>query len=380
MPTKFNTKLIDSITADTTMRIGSNITTADINIGQSLTTGDVYIGNTQQSGGYLYLGSANTTTTINGLLQTSFGTISGKNSELSFDSANLPVELSSNISNINLFILLYGGATPTGNFIIPDTFPTGQTITIKSYSAWPIGITFTTYPFYPYGYKSGSSGVNTFTMQSGTTLVLKFITTQVARWYQINPSDNFPMATTGVKFLTSTLDALNSGVTGTTALAIGSNIIYGNIEIGNSQTIGDIRIGMNNTSDATITVGTTFTATTINGSTTINGTLIGPNGAICGRTNYINIDVSLGSVTLSTLVNNYCLVQFYNVGTITVTIPSGYSVGQRFSIKSISTSTTTLSFTNGIVILSSNTTTSSITMTSPNLVNIVYEGTKWIQI
>jgi hypothetical protein len=68
------------------------------------------------------------------------------------------------------------------------------------------------------------------------------------------------------------------------------------------------------------------------------------------------------------------------VGTITVTIPSGYSIGQRFSIKSISTSTTTLSFNGGIVILSSNTTTPAITMTSPNMVNVVWEGTKWIQI
>jgi hypothetical protein len=72
-------------------------------------------------------------------------------------------------------------------------------------------------------------------------------------------------ATAG-KLIAGTLDAVSDATAGNTALNIGSNVIVGNIVIGNSQTTGDIIIGASDVSGATITIGTSSTATTINGS------------------------------------------------------------------------------------------------------------------
>ena len=64
------------------------------------------------------------------------------------------------------------------------------------------------------------------------------------------------------KVKTSILDAVADTTAGTTALKIGSNVLLGDIEIGNAQTTGDIKIGLSDTAGATITVGTSATATT----------------------------------------------------------------------------------------------------------------------
>jgi hypothetical protein len=128
---------------------------------------------------------------------------------------------------------------------------------------------------------------------------------------------------------TSSLDAIADAAAGSTALTIGSNIVEGNIEIGGALTTGDITIGKNNISGATVTIGTSTT------STTINGRFITTNGTIAGYSAYIG--VSTYPYTLSTTVNtNVCLNLFSSVSSSTITIPAisgNYPAGQVIMIK-----------------------------------------------
>ena len=138
-----------------------------------------------------------------------------------------------------------------------------------------------------------SSGAITGTGITGTSLSLG--TGAISTVGNITSTGDI-QATSG-KVKAGTLDAVTDTAAGTTALNIGSNVVAGNIVIGNSQTTGDIIIGASDASGATITVGTSFTATTINGSLTANNGLT----VISGQTlkaNTIDTTATTSSMTI----------------------------------------------------------------------------------
>jgi len=78
---------IDTSTNATTLKLGSNITTANVEIGGALTTGDIYLGNAMQSGGVVYVGSSSSTMQNNGTLKTLLGTYCGNTPYLFYNTA-----------------------------------------------------------------------------------------------------------------------------------------------------------------------------------------------------------------------------------------------------------------------------------------------------
>jgi hypothetical protein len=117
---------------------------------------------------------------------------------------------------------------------------------------------------------------------------------------------------------TTTLDAVADTAAGTTALKIGSNVLTGDIEIGNAQTTGDIKIGQSDTSGATITVGTSATATTINGTLTSTGLITASGGLTMGGSNHITLTTATGTIPAINQLG-YAIVKGPSTATVTNT-------------------------------------------------------------
>ena len=78
IPNKLVTPIIDTGTSSTTLKIGSNIIDGNIEIGGAQTVGDIIIGASDIAGATITVGTANTVTTINGILTGPNGYTSGK--------------------------------------------------------------------------------------------------------------------------------------------------------------------------------------------------------------------------------------------------------------------------------------------------------------
>ena len=123
--------------------------------------------------------------------------------------------------------------------------------------------------------------------------------------------------TTG-KLIAGTLDAVADTTAGTTALKIGSNVQIGDIEIGNAQTTGDIKIGLSDTSGATITVGTSATATTINGNLSLTNPITLPTTAVTPTSSQLGYYTTAGV--------GYTTVSYF------AAFPSGTALGSISSL------------------------------------------------
>jgi len=144
---------------------------------------------------------------------------------------------------------------------------------------------------------------------------------------------------------TSVINSNLTDTAGNTSLNIGSNVVLGNIVIGNSQTTGDIIIGASDIAGAVITVGTASTATTINGTLTANNGLTLGNGygITCGTTAYTPTSSQLG-YTSGKFSNALAVSLPSNTNTIVLTItniPIGnYIIVFAVSVNSTSSATT----------------------------------------
>lgn len=161
-------------------------------VSPSLTTGSsvaLNVGTSTASS--LNLGYSSITTTVAGVLKTTNNSlITGRTSAFDVDSISLPQSLSSTTVNSDVYINIFGGLTPTGNYIILNDFSSGQRITIKNGSLFTQTIAFTTKTII---LNTASSGVSSVSLQSGA--ILDFYL-GVTSWIQMNASESLSLSST----------------------------------------------------------------------------------------------------------------------------------------------------------------------------------------
>jgi len=309
--------------------LGTLQTTGVLSIGTNTSrSGNINIGNGAGSTGSILIGTTTNTTTMNGLLLTQSGYLSGRSITLTYDTAILPFTLP--ITTNNIFMVTLTGSTPAGILTIPAGYYIGTKMFIKNVASCDVTISLqvilyqstTITPSYLNlslggsfeGYYNGAYWIQTSmskTAQDFTTLNLLTASGGIT-----SSTGNFTTggnitASTGGKMLSAYYDALADTTAGTTALRIGNNVVLGDIEIGNAQTTGDIKIGLSDASGALITIGTASTATTINGSLAITKQLTAPttlatpsstqlgyvNDATNGHTSVGTVSVNLASLS-----------------------------------------------------------------------------------
>ena len=293
-----------------TLNFGANtFRTGNINIGTGGLGGVISIGST--TGGLNSLvckGSTGSSISIDGPISsgniTSTGFISGAG-------------ITGTSLNVGSGTIKSGAITSTGS--ITGTGITGTSLNVGTGTIISGAIT-STGSITGTGITGTSLNVGTGTIISGAITSTGSITgTGITGTSFTSTGD---IKTTAGKLIGGTLDAVADTIAGTTALKIGSNVILGDIEIGNSQTTGDIKIGLSDTSGATITIGTSSTATTINGTLTTTGA-ISTSGNI--STTGIGTITSAGLLTASsgfTLSGDKCIT----LGTPTTT-PTSSQLG-----------------------------------------------------
>jgi hypothetical protein len=295
--TSYNDTAIEATAGGIT--IGSALTTGTINIGTGARNQNINIG-TGATGGKLYLGSS-----------------------------NMPVSI------LGTFTLASVGTTgPITGASVGTTGPiTGASFTNTATSG-SIGstgaITGTSLALGTGAITSGaitSTGAITGTGFTGTSLTLG--TGAISTVGNITSTGD--IKTTTGKLIAGTIDAV-SDAAGVTALKIGSNVILGDIEIGNSQTTGDIKIGLSDTSGATITIGTSSTATTINGTLTTTGA-ISTSGNISTTGTGTITTASTGSIKTDTIDSTVSTNALSIGGTIATSTTNGISLGGNCLIK-----------------------------------------------
>ena len=191
----------------------------------------------------------------------------------------------------------------------------------------------------------------------------------------------------------------------------GSNInnattpALGTIKLGNSLTSGSLYIGCGSTtathtsgpifigSDSTATGGiniatgtdlSPITANTINigqtsYTTNINGVLVGKDGCLAGRTNYVSYNTSALPATLSTSINMNLFVYLFGSTALKVlTIPVVSVTGQIITIKNGSSVDVSLSFTN-VMLFDSTSLVSAVMLQTKGVISIYWGGAFWIQ-
>ena len=218
---------------------GSNVNSGIVTLGNSLTTGTLELANYNQFAGTVNIANSATSSYAN---------------NIKLGNAYTTTTIGGALTNTGLITASGGIKTST-----IDT-ATGGSMAIGASSTG--GITL--------GFGNASTTVAGSLTSSGQIIANAGITVPTGQTLTVNGT-----------LKSSSLDAISDTTAGTTALTIGSNVIHGNIVIGNSQTDGDIIIGASDASGATITVGTTSTATTINGASTLNGNVsIGSNNTV----------------------------------------------------------------------------------------------------
>jgi len=241
--------------------LGTLQTTGVLSIGTNTSrSGNINIGNGAGSTGSILIGTTTNTTTMNGLLLTQSGYLSGRSITLTYDTAILPFTLP--ITTNNIFMVTLTGSTPAGILTIPAGYYIGTKMFIKNVASCDVTISLqvilyqstTITPSYLNlslggsfeGYYNGAYWIQTSmskTAQDFTTLNLLTASGGIT-----SSTGNFTTggnitASTGGKMLSAYYDALADTTAGTTALRIGNNVVLGDIEIGNAQTTGDIKIG-----------------------------------------------------------------------------------------------------------------------------------------
>ncbi len=157
----------------------------------------------------------------------------------------------------------------------------------------------------------------------------------------------------------------------------------GDISLANNQTTGVLNIGTGSRTGAgAINIGTAATGlfninvgTTNQSTTTVNNILVGSNGCIAGRTNYLSYNVS---TSIPSTINLDLLVYFYgSTASQTLTLPLGVA-SQRMYIKNYATVDVTIN--GGVMVLWGLLTTSStLLLKSGESVLLLYNIGGWTQ-
>ena len=127
IPNKLVTPIIDTATTSTTLKIGSNITDANIEIGGAQTTGDIIIGNNNLSGATVTIGKSLTATTINGILNSTDGTLAGK---ITLESSNGSKTLPIGTTGINLDYYYLSNSGSVSDVTLPPVL-VNQRVNVK---------------------------------------------------------------------------------------------------------------------------------------------------------------------------------------------------------------------------------------------------------
>jgi hypothetical protein len=134
------TDIIDTSTISTTLKLGSNITDANIEIGGALTSGDIIIGNNNTTGATITVGKTLTETTINGKLTGFNGIISGKSRVVVATAATVTI---SNLTYNNDFYSIINRGTSTSSVVLlplAAISTTGQVINIRNVGSGSIAV------------------------------------------------------------------------------------------------------------------------------------------------------------------------------------------------------------------------------------------------
>jgi hypothetical protein len=291
--------------------------TGNINIGTGTRTTSnkfINIGNGAGSTNQINIGVLGVTTSIQGVLSTSLGTLSGKTSYFEHDTTTVLPTLDCSTVNLNVFILFFSGSTPSGTYTLSN-IQDNQTFTFKNWTtqSTAIPIAFTTYSLYPYGIDNGTAGSPSISLARGNSIVIQRIN---GKLYQVTPNGNFPIGLSTTS-LTATTSVTTPLITSSAALNIG-------------------------TSTATsITIGASAITTTINGklSTSI--------GVLSGNTAFY--DNYASTFNIGTLTINRDFYFIANVGSTNITFPTPV-IGQIISIRNLTTGTITITVGTGVSI------------------------------
>lgn len=309
-------------------------------VSPSLTTGSsvaLNVGTSTASS--LNLGYSSITTTVAGVLKTTNNSlITGRTSAFDVDSISLPQSLSSATVNSNVYIFIYGGLAPTGNYIILNDFSSGQRITIKNGSLFTQTIAFTTKTII---LNTVVAGVSSVSLQSGA--ILDFYL-GVTSWIQMNASESLSLSSTLTvpTITTESATTLSIGTATASAITLGASAI----------------------------------------TTTINGKVLATNSGYIGGGASFNSSGT--STTLSSTAGTYNSIYYFSgtgTTTQTITLPTTPVNNQYFIFRSMKTggSLTIAGATTNIFPLSSITAVGSIAITTGNAISLFYNGTNWLQ-
>ena len=219
-----------------TLYLCDSMTTGTLNIGTNTArTGPVNIGG--GSTGPINIGSTGTTTNLNGT--TVFNGTLALPSTITASAINAPtpsteIDFANTSTSGNVLI----GAVQTSGILSLGT-NTARTGAINIGN----GV-------------SSSGGINIGVSGNTTTIGGALSTSAITASGNISTTGASTISTSSTgKMQSSYYDAFADTPSNTTALTIGSNVILGDIEIGNAQTTGDIKIGQSDITGATITIG-----------------------------------------------------------------------------------------------------------------------------
>ena len=264
------------------MNIATTQTTGTLNIGTGLRTssGIINIGNNAGSTGPIRIGGATSTTTLGGIVNTSIGTIAGKNAYLEYDTNNplLSRTIDCSTLNLNAVIVFFSGAIPPGTYTLTN-FQENQIITLKNWNNNDTPIQFSidqnspaTIYLFAYGIDNtpGINTTTTFSLARGDAITIQ---KAFGKLYQFASGKNFPNG-----ILSTNVEPTSSS----SALALGATQTGGILNIGTgARTSGAINIGTSASSITPINIGgvnSSATNATLSSSTlSINGANIWSN-------------------------------------------------------------------------------------------------------
>jgi hypothetical protein len=178
---------------------------------------------------------------------------------------------------------------------------------------------------------------------------------------------------------------INIGYSTSAPSGLGYNINMGNI-LSNTSIGGKyIELAAASSGISLSTSGTLdMTTNTINigqtsSTTNITGVLVGKDGCLAGRTNYVSYNTSTLPATLSTLINMNLFVYLFGSTALKVlTIPVVSITGQIITIKNGASVDVSLSFTN-VMLFDSTSLVSAVILQTKGVISIYWGGAFWIQ-
>lgn len=193
------------------------LATGNINIGTGTRTTSgkfINIGNGATSTSQINIGVSTNTTSIQGVLSTPIGTISGKTAYLEYNTGSALPTIDLSTCNLNITILFFSGSTPSGTCTLTN-IQDNQIINLKNWNTNSTPISFTisqTTPseifLYQYGIDNGSTGpgLTSFSLAQGDSISIQKAS---GKLYQFASGSSFPNGITlPIRVLTPSISQL----------------------------------------------------------------------------------------------------------------------------------------------------------------------------